>query len=55
MPEKEKGYCVKCKAKQNMAHAHRGKVKGKSGERPVMKGQCEVCGTQMVKFVKASL
>lgn len=44
----EQGYCVKCKAKSNMANAE--KVEMKNG-RPAMKGKCEKCSTGMYKIL----
>lgn len=41
-------YCVKCRAKQEMAEAQ--EVKMKNG-RPAMKGKCPVCGTGMYKIM----
>ncbi|MEK7544516.1 MAG: DUF5679 domain-containing protein [Patescibacteria group bacterium] len=42
------GYCVKCKAKQEMADAKQ--VEMKNG-RPAMKGKCPACGTGMYKIL----
>lgn len=44
----EQGYCVKCKAKQEMANAQ--EVTMKNGRR-AMKGTCPVCGTGMYKIL----
>jgi len=44
----EKGYCVKCKAKQTMANAK--EVTMKNG-RKAMKGSCAKCGTGMYKIL----
>ena len=42
------GYCVKCRAKREMADAQ--EVTMKNG-RPAMKGKCSVCGTGMYKIL----
>lgn len=42
------GYCVKCKAKKEMAEAE--KVTMKNG-RNAMKGKCPDCGTGMYKIL----
>lgn len=44
----EQGYCVKCKAKREMASAK--EVTMKNG-RKAMKGQCSKCGTGMYKIL----
>jgi hypothetical protein len=44
----EIGYCVKCKAKQEIKDAQ--EVKMKNG-RPAMSGVCTVCGTKMFKIL----
>ncbi len=41
------GYCVKCKAKQEMKGEE--KITMKNG-RPATKGTCPVCGTKMFKI-----
>ncbi|MBI4235492.1 hypothetical protein HY604_04300 [Candidatus Peregrinibacteria bacterium] len=41
-------YCVKCRAKQEMAQAQ--EVKMKNG-RPAMKGKCPKCNTGMYKIM----
>lgn len=41
------GYCVKCKAKQEMKDAK--EVTMKNG-RKAMKGECPKCGTKMFKI-----
>lgn len=43
------GYCVKCKAKQEMQDAVA--VTMKNGK-PAAKGKCPVCGTTMFKIGK---
>ncbi len=43
------GYCVKCKAKRDMADAQ--EVEMKNG-RKAMKGKCSVCGTGMYCILK---
>ena len=44
MPE---GYCVKCKAKQEMKDEKMVEMKGKGGvKRSAMTGVCPVCGTK---------
>ncbi len=50
MAENE-GYCVKCKAKREMANVK--KVKMANG-RPALKGTCPVCGTGMFKILPPS-
>lgn len=42
------GYCVKCKAKQEMEDVE--EVTMKNG-RPALRGVCPVCGTKMFKIV----
>lgn len=42
------GYCVKCKAKQEMEDVQ--EITMKNG-RPALKGVCPVCGTGMFKIV----
>jgi len=44
----EVGYCVKCKAKQEMAEAK--EVTMKNG-RSAIKGKCPVCGTGMFRIL----
>ena len=44
------GYCVKCKAKQEMENAEQ--ITMKNG-RPATKGKCPKCGTGMYKIGKA--
>jgi len=46
----EKGYCVKCKCKQEMKDTK--KVTMKNG-RQALKGVCPKCGTGMYKILKA--
>jgi len=41
------GYCVKCKAKKEMANAQQ--VTMKNGK-PATKGKCPSCGTTMYKI-----
>lgn len=46
------GYCVKCKAKQEMKDAHEVEMPAKGGKtRPALKGTCSVCGTGMFKIL----
>lgn len=46
------GYCVKCKAKREMAEAKEVAMKGKGGvERRAMKGKCPTCGTTMFRIM----
>jgi len=46
------GYCVKCKAKQEMANANEVSMKGKGGkERKALKGKCPKCGTTMFRIL----
>jgi len=45
-------YCVKCKAKQEMADANEVTMNGKGGmKRRAMKGKCPVCGTTMFRIL----
>jgi len=45
-------YCVKCKAKKEIAEAQEGEIKGKGGKlRRVLKGKCRDCGTKMFKIL----
>ena len=46
------GYCVKCKAKREMADAKEVAMKGKGGgQRRAMKGKCPKCGTTMFRIL----
>lgn len=46
------GYCVKCKAKQEMKDAKEIIMKGKGGiKRKAMTGVCPKCGTKMFKIM----
>lgn len=46
------GYCVKCKAKQEMKEAHEVEMHAKGGKtRPALKGTCSTCGTGMFKIL----
>lgn len=46
-------YCVKCKAKRDIAEGDLTKTTvGKKTQRPALKGSCPVCGTTVFKFVK---
>lgn len=46
------GYCVKCKAKREMADANEVSMKGKGGvKRKAMKGKCPKCGTTMFRIM----
>ncbi len=47
MADKVEGYCVKCKARQEMVNTER--VQMKNG-RPAIKGKCGKCGTGMYKI-----
>ena len=52
MPPKtcEKGYCVKCKAKNSeMTNCVKSKT---TNGRNMVKGKCKKCGTNMCKFIK---
>jgi Zn finger protein HypA/HybF involved in hydrogenase expression len=45
-------YCVKCKAKKEMANANEVTMKGKGNvERRAMKGTCPTCGTTMFRIL----
>ncbi len=46
--EKQEAYCVKCKAKKEVASAE--KVTMKNG-RDAIKGKCVTCGTGMYKIL----
>jgi len=46
------GYCVKCKAKQEMKDPEEVEMKGKGGvKRRAMKGTCPKCGTGMYRIL----
>jgi len=46
------GYCVKCKAKQEMKGEKPVEMKGKGGMvRRAMTGECPACGTKMFKIL----
>jgi len=46
------GYCVKCKAKQEMANVKIVEMKGKGGTvRKAATGECAACGTKMYKIL----
>ena len=45
------GYCVKCKAKREMADAQQ--ITMKNGK-PAMKGKCSACGTGIFKILPKS-
>lgn len=46
------GYCVKCKAKQEMKNEKPVEMKGKGGMvRRAMTGECPACGTKMFKIL----
>jgi len=45
-------YCVKCKAKKEMAGAAEVEMNGKGGvKRKAMKGKCPDCGTSMFRIL----
>ena len=44
-----KGYCMKCRKKQEMKNAKAGKMKN---GRDCVKGECPECGTKMFKIGK---
>lgn len=44
------GYCVKCKAKQEMQNASETTMKN---GKPAVTGTCPACGTKMFKIGKA--
>jgi len=44
------GYCVKCKQKRDMKNA---KQITTSNHRQALQGQCAVCGTKMMKFIRS--
>lgn len=45
-------YCVKCKAKRQMADPKEVSMKGKGGvARRAMKGKCPKCGTTMFRIM----
>ena len=48
MPEKNKGYCLKCKKQQLIDNSQ---VKTTSNGRKMMTGTCQKCGTKMCKFM----
>ncbi|MFC1789762.1 DUF5679 domain-containing protein [Patescibacteria group bacterium] len=46
------GYCVKCKAKQEIQGENEVAMKGKGGvERRAMTGTCPKCGTKMFRIL----
>ena len=46
------GYCVKCKAKQEMVDAQEVEMKGKGGvPRRAMTGKCPKCSTKMFRIM----
>lgn len=47
-------YCVKCKAKRDMANEKEVEMKGKGGKtRRAMQGTCPKCGTKMFRIMGA--
>ena len=49
------GYCVKCKAKQQMKDEQRVEMTGKGGKkRPAVTGTCPSCGTKMFRILSSS-
>ena len=46
--KKNEGYCLKCKKYRIINNAKEDTIKN---GRPVLKGECIVCGTKMMKFV----
>ena len=46
--KKNEGYCLKCKKYRIINNAKEDKIKN---GRPVLKGECIVCGTKMMKFI----
>ncbi|MEN4013770.1 MAG: DUF5679 domain-containing protein [Chloroflexota bacterium] len=42
------GYCVKCKQKRAIKN---GKVEKTAKGRPMVKGDCPVCGTKVTRFL----
>ena len=50
--EEYKGYCVKCKKKnQTMQNPKEVKMKGKGGPRRAATGTCPDCGTKMFRIL----
>jgi RNase P subunit RPR2 len=50
--EKVTAYCVKCKAKSEMANPKEITMKGKGGtKRRAITGTCSKCGTKMFKIL----
>ncbi|MBS3116005.1 hypothetical protein J4421_00235 [Candidatus Woesearchaeota archaeon] len=46
------GYCVKCKAKKQIASAKEVSMNGKGGvKRKALKGKCPSCGTTMFRIL----
>lgn len=43
-------YCVKCKTKRDIQNETKGTL---ANGRPVVKGTCPVCGTNLTRMVKA--
>ena len=46
--KKNEGYCLKCKKYRIINNAKEDTIKN---GRPVLKGECIVCGTKMMKFI----
>ena len=44
------GYCVKCRQKRTIKNA---KSTTTSNHRKAIKGECAVCGTKIMRFVKS--
>jgi len=46
--KKNEGYCLKCKKYRIINNAKEDKIKN---DRPVLKGECIVCETRMMRFI----
>ena len=46
--KKNEGYCLKCRKYRIINNSKEDKIKN---GRPVLKGECIVCGTKMMKFI----
>lgn len=47
----QEAYCVKCKAKREVANAHEETLE--NGRR-ALRGECSVCGTRLTRFLPSA-